>query len=202
MSEVTALFWDMGGVFLNNSWDRASRQKAAKHFGLGWDEFEDRHQILLEDFVRGRIGIDRYIKETVCYRERPFSEEDFKKFMFDQSQPIPGSLEIIRSITKLNKYLMCTINNDPLDLNIHRIEHFKLRKYFSCFFSSSFVGCMKPEQAIYQMALRVTHRKPEETIFIDERLPDITVARQCGMRTIQFRNPDQLLRELKEHRVL
>jgi putative hydrolase of the HAD superfamily len=202
MSEVTALFWDIGGVFLNNSWDRSSRQKAAEHFGLDWDEFEDRHQILLEDFERGRIDIDRYVKETVCYRERRFTEADFKSFMFAQSQPIPGSLEIIRRVAKLNKYVMCTINNDPLDLNIHRIERFELRKYFSCFFSSSFVGFMKPEQTIYRMALRVTHSKPEETIFIDERVPDITVARQCGMRAIQFKNPDQLLRELKEHSVL
>ena len=39
MPDVTALFWDVGGVILSNGWDRAARSEAAKKFGLDWEEF-------------------------------------------------------------------------------------------------------------------------------------------------------------------
>lgn len=202
MTEVTALFWDAGGVFLSNGWDKKQRQRAAEQFGLDWNEFDGRHQLVVGDFEKGRIGIDRYLQETVWHRERPFRPQDFKDFMFAQSEPKPESLDIIASLARLNKHLMCTINNESLELNLHRIERFALHKYFSLFFSSSFVGLTKPDQEIYRLALRVTHRKPEETIFVDDRAENAEAARKCGMHAIHFQSPDQLLAALRDHGVI
>ena len=202
MAGVTALFFDVGGVFLSNGWDKKLRQRAAQQFGLDWNEFEGRHQSVVGDFEKGRLGIDQYVQETVWHRERPFRPQDFKDFMFDASEPKRESLDILASLARLNKYLMCTINNESLDLNLHRIERFALRKYFSVFFSSSFVGLMKPDQEIYRLALRVTHRKPEETIFVDDRAENAEAAQKCGMHAIHFQSPDQLLTALRDHGVI
>ena len=35
------------------------------------------------------------MRRTVFYRERAFTQDDFKKFMFEQSQPFPKSLEFL-----------------------------------------------------------------------------------------------------------
>ena len=114
MARVTTLFWDVGGVLLSNGWDREIRLRAAQQFGIEWDEFDGRHQRVAEDFEKGRIGIDRYVEETVCHRERPFSPQEFKDFMFTQSEPKPESLEIVSTLARGNKYLMCTVNNESL----------------------------------------------------------------------------------------
>ena len=43
MAKIRATFWDCGGVLLTNGWDEHARERVAKHFGLNFDEFEQRH---------------------------------------------------------------------------------------------------------------------------------------------------------------
>ena len=93
MAEVTTLFWDNGGVILTNGWDRDSRKKAVEKFQLDWADFEDRHELLLNAFECGKATLDDYVRRTVFYRERPFTQEHFKQFMFEQSQALPESLD-------------------------------------------------------------------------------------------------------------
>src|SRR5271154_4264452 len=89
MAEVNTLFWDNGGVILTNGWDRGSRKKAVEKFSLDWADFEDRHELLLNAFECGEATLDEYVRRTVFYRERPFTQEQFKQFMFEQSQTMP-----------------------------------------------------------------------------------------------------------------
>ncbi|MBI4472028.1 MAG: HAD-IA family hydrolase, partial [Acidobacteria bacterium] len=155
------------------------------------------HQSAVRDFERGRIGLDEYVCQAVFYRERTFGSEDFKDFMFAQSELKPETLDIIARLARNGKYLLCTLNNESLELNLHRIERFGLREYFSLFFTSSFLGVLKPDEAIYRIALSVTQRRPEESVFIDDRAKNAEVARQCGMRAIHFQSPSQLRSELE-----
>ena len=78
MAEITTLFWDVGGVLLTNGWDRAARRRAAEQFHLDWEEFEDRHDLVVTDFEKGRLTLDEYLQRTVFYRSRSFSQDDFK----------------------------------------------------------------------------------------------------------------------------
>jgi putative hydrolase of the HAD superfamily len=91
MNKINALFWDNGGVILTNGWDRHSRRAAVEKFKLDAVDFEDRHELMLNAFETGRATLDEYLRRTVFYRERDFKPEDFKKFMFAQSQPYPES---------------------------------------------------------------------------------------------------------------
>jgi putative hydrolase of the HAD superfamily len=93
-------------------------------------------------------------------------------------------------------YLQATINNEPLELNEHRIHQFNLRREFRAFFSSCYLGVRKPEDRIYQVALKVTQRNPDECLFIDDRELNLESARQMHMRTIHFQNAAQLRRDL------
>ena len=95
MAEISTLFWDNGGVILTNGWDRDSRKKAVEKFQLDWADFEDRHELMLDAFEKGEVTLDEYLRRTVFYRERPFTIEEFKHFMFEQSQPFPESLDFL-----------------------------------------------------------------------------------------------------------
>jgi putative hydrolase of the HAD superfamily len=196
MPEVTALFWDIGGVILSNGWDRAARAEAAKKFGLDWEDFQDRHELANPAFDTGRITLDAYLDRTVFYRKRAFTREEFKAFIFEQSQEFPESRAVLSRVAKSSKYFLATINNEPLELNLLRIEKFKLRQEFEAFFSSCFVGLRKPEEGIYRLALDVTQRRPDECLFIDDRALNLECARQLGMRTIQFQNAAKLSQDL------
>ena len=85
MSDVTALFWDVGGVILSNGWDEHARAEAAKRFALDPADYEQRHKRAEVELETGDITLETYLDRTIFFRERPFTREEFKEFMFAQS---------------------------------------------------------------------------------------------------------------------
>ena len=196
MSEIHAIFWDVGGVLLTNAWDHTERADALEHFHLDEGEFHSRHDMVVSPFERGEITLDEYLDRTVFYCDRPFTRDEFKNYMFSLSQPIPEVLAFARSLAASGKYFMGTINNESRGLNLHRIEKFGLREIFQLFVSSCFVGLRKPESGIYRLALEVTQFNPEECCFIDDRAANLECPAKLGMHTILMQTPEQLRKEL------
>jgi putative hydrolase of the HAD superfamily len=196
LSEIKALFWDVGGVLLTNAWDRTQREAALERFRLDRDEFADRHELVVSSFERGKISLDEYLDRTVFYRSRPFTREEFTKFMYSLSQPNTEALAFAKNLTNSGKYLMGTINNESRELNAYRIEKFGMRSIFKVFVSSCFVGLRKPEEGIYRLALDTTQQAPDECCFIDDRALNLEVAKRLGMHTIEMDHVEQLREEL------
>jgi putative hydrolase of the HAD superfamily len=196
MAKVTTLFWDNGGVILTNGWDRGSRQKAVAKFHLDWTDFEDRHELMLNAFECGQASLDEYLRRVVFYRERPFAPDEFKQFMFQQSQASPEAMAFLGELARTRRYLNATLNNESLEINEYRIRTFHLRDYFEVFFSSCYLGARKPDRGIYALALKITQREPGECVLIDDRGLNLECAQELGMHTIQFQNVAQLQTEL------
>jgi putative hydrolase of the HAD superfamily len=195
MGDIRALFWDVGGVLLTNAWDHEERDGAVEHFLLDKTEFENRHKELVPLFEEGRLTLDEYLNRTVFYEPRPFSREEFKRFMFSLSRPKSQVLELARSLS--GKYFMATLNNESRELNHYRIENFGLADCFDLFVSSCFVGMRKPEDRIYRLALDLTQHTPEECCFIDDRPVNIEAAAKCGFHAVLLKDPQQLRRDLQ-----
>jgi len=198
LSEIKALFWDVGGVLLTNAWDRTQREASLEHFHLDREEFADRHELVVSSFERGKISLDEYLDRTVFYRPRPFGREEFKNFMFSLSQPNPEALAFAKRLADSGKYLMGTINNESRELNQYRIEKFGLRAIFKVFVSSCLVGLRKPEEGIYRLALDITQQIADECCFIDDRALNLEMARRLGMHTIEMDHVQQLREDLQK----
>ena len=198
---ITTIFFDIGGVLLTDGWGHDSRRAAAERFGLDWDEYSDRHEKVAHAIETNRVTLDQYLTRVVFYRPRAFTREEFRAYVFAQSQPKPDAIEIARQLAASDKHFMATINNEILELNVYRIEQFGLRQYFPVFFSSCFLGIRKPDEAIYRTALQVAQREPAECIFIDDREVNLECPRELGLATVLFRDAAQLRRELEENGV-
>jgi putative hydrolase of the HAD superfamily len=198
LPQISAIFWDVGGVLLTNAWDRAQRERALEQFKLDQEEFSDRHEMVVSSLERGKISFDDYLNRTIFYRPRPFAREVFKDYVFSLSQPHREVLALAEELTKSGKYFMGTINNESRELNLYRIQTFGLREIFSTFVSSCFVGLRKPEEGIYRMALEITQKSAENCCFIDDRALNLEYARQMGMHTIEMQDVEQLRRELRK----
>ncbi|MGA7944706.1 MAG: HAD family phosphatase [Candidatus Sulfotelmatobacter sp.] len=196
MSEIHVIFWDVGGVLLSNAWDHTERAAALEHFRLDQEEFRARHEMVVSSFERGKISLDEYLDRTIFYRNRPFTREEFRDYMFSLSQPMPEVLAFARALAACGKYFMGTINNESRELNLHRIEKYGLREIFRLFVSSCFVGLRKPESGIYRLAIETTQINPEECCFIDDRALNLECAAKLGMRTIQMQTLNQLQEDL------
>ena len=198
MPQITALFWDLGGVLLSNAWDRDQRERALTEFHLDPVEFHDRHDMVISSFERGKITLDAYLDRTIFYRPRDFDKKTFQDFMFSLSRPNPDALEFARHLAQGCRYRMATINNESRELNMYRIERFALRDIFSAFVSSCFVGLRKPEEGIYRLALDVSQHPPDQCCFIDDRALNLEAAAQLGMHVIRMQNVDQLRNDLQK----
>ena len=197
MSAIHAIFWDVGGVLLSNAWDRSERMDTLEHFRLDEEEFHSRHEMAVSSFERGEISLDEYLGRTVFYRDRPFTRDEFRDYMFSLSQPMPEVLDFARTLAKSGKYFMGTINNESRELNLYRVEKFGLREIFRLFVSSCFVGLRKPESGIYGLAIEITQISPQECCFIDDRALNLECAAKLGMKTIQMQTLPQLREELE-----
>ncbi len=192
----THVFFDIGGVLGTNGWDREQRAAAARHFDLDVAELEDLHGETVAMLEQGRISLDEYLRNTVFYRPRSFGPEEFKTCMRAQSAPFAETIELARALALTGRYRLMTINNESAELNQHRLEQFGLRGVFITFFSSCWVGVLKPARRIYEVALAMSQAEPESSVFIDDRDRNLEPARSLGMRTIRFTDASHLRQEL------
>jgi putative hydrolase of the HAD superfamily len=193
---VTHLFFDIGGVLGTNGWDREQRRAAAKHFDIDLEDLEDRHEDSVATLEQGRIGLDEYLKCVVFYQPRPFTLEEFRQYMRAQSAPFPDTIELARALARSGRYRLMTINNESAELNRYRLAHFGLRDIFITFFSSCWLGVLKPALRIYEVALAMSQAEPEASVFIDDRERNLEPPRSLGMGTIRYTDAAQLRHEL------
>lgn len=197
---VTALFLDIGGVMLTNGWDRKSREAAAKKFNLDLDELNDRHRMTFDTYEAGKLNLDEYLKRAVFYEPRPFTIEDFRAFMYDQSQAYPEMIELVRALKAKYGLRIAVVNNEGRELNEHRIRVFKLYEFVDFFISSCFVHFRKPDVDIWKVALDIAQVPRENVVYIDDRNMFVQVAESLGLRGIthSYKNVAQTQQKLAE----
>ena len=108
--------------------------------------------------------------------------------MLRQSVAFPESIAVARDLARTCRYRMMTINNESAELNTYRLQAFGLRDIFATFFTSCWVGVLKPEPEIYERALVMSQAEPSAAVFIDDREPNLETARRLGIsRTTLWR---------------
>ena len=196
MPDIDLILFDVGGVLGTDGWDRHQRASAVENFALEKDQFESRHQDAISWWEEGRMTMAEYLDATVFYQPRPFTREAFSAFMFAQSKPCPEMIALARALAKAGTRHLMTLNNEPAELNQHRIEIFALRDIFSAFFSSCYLGVRKPTPLIYRRALSIAQADPSRTVFIDDREQNLTPAQSLGIHTIQATTAADVQRQL------
>ena len=181
---IKALFFDVGGVLLTNGWDRSMRKRAAETFKLDYAEMDERHHLTFDTYEEGKLSLDEYLNRVVFYKDRPFSGEEFKAFMFAQSQPYPQMIELVRELKRSYGVKVAVVSNEGRELTAHRIQKFGLTEFVDFFIASCFVHFRKPDADIYRVALDIAQVSPERVVYIEDRFMFVEVAQSLGIRGI------------------
>ncbi len=185
--QPTTLLLDIGGVLLTNGWDRHKRQEAAARFNLDYEELNERHNLTFDTYEEGKLSLDDYLTRLVFYEERSFTREDFRAFMFAQSQATPEMSQLADLICRLKaKYCLkvATVSNEGRELTQYRIKKFNLTSFVDFFISSCFVHLRKPDEDLYRLALDCAQVAPSQAVYIDDRAMFVEVARNLGIQGI------------------
>lgn len=194
---VTTLFLDIGGVLLTNGWDHHARTHAAEKFGLDYNEMNERHHLTFDTYEEGKLGLDEYLDRTVFYQERSFSVDEFKTFMYAQSQPFPEMLELMRGLKQQYGLEVAAVSNEGRELTMYRVQQFNLRSVIDFFISSCFVHYRKPDADIYRIALDIAQVRPEQVVYIEDRAMFVEVAKGLGIRSILHKDFDSTRKHLE-----
>jgi putative hydrolase of the HAD superfamily len=154
------------------------------------------------DLESGRITLDEYLDVTVFCAPRSFSADRFKAFMLDQSEAWPDSIAVARDVAATPRARIATLNNEYAELNAFRIRQFGLHEIFPTIFSSCWLGMRKPTHRIYERVLGMTQSDPRRTVFVDDRMQNLTPAASLGVQVVQFHDAAQLRSDLRSLGVL
>jgi len=187
-STIKALFLDIGGVLLTNGWDRSMRKRAAETFALDYAEMDERHHLTFDTYEEGKLSLDEYLQRVVFYEQRPFTPDDFKQFMFAQSQPYPEMIELVKSLKARYNLKIATVSNEGRELTLYRLHHFGLTEFVDFFVSSCFVHYRKPDADIYRIALDIGQIEPDAIVYVDDRPLFVDIANSLGMHGLHHKD--------------
>jgi putative hydrolase of the HAD superfamily len=196
--KIKAVFTDVGGVMLTNGWDTEGRKLAAARFHLDLEDMDARHHLTFDTYEVGKLSLDDYLDRIVFYEPRSFSKNDFRTFMYSQSQPYPEMLELMRQTKARNRIKLAVVSNEGRELTEYRIQQFGLSEFVDFFVSSCFVHLRKPDVDIFKMAIDLANVPPEQTVYVDDRKLFVEVAGTLGLKAFQHTSYQETRSALQE----
>jgi putative hydrolase of the HAD superfamily len=184
LAPIKTLFVDIGGVLLTNGWDHHARRCAVKHFKLDWVEMEQRHGLNFETHEQDKVTFKEYLDRVVFYEKRSFTRAEFRQFMFAQSKPLAGMIELICSLKAKYGLKIIVVSNESRELNAHRISKFKLDGFVDAFISSCYVGIRKPDADIFKLALDISQTSAPRIVYIENTPLFVQIAEGMGIQSI------------------
>jgi putative hydrolase of the HAD superfamily len=143
--------------------------------------------LTFDTYEEGKLNLYDYLNRVIFFKERPFSIEEFKAFMFDQSLPYTEMIEFIQSLKSNNGLKTLAVSNEGRELTVFRIQKFNLHSVLDFFISSCFVHYRKPDEDIYRIALDIAQVSPQQVAYIEDRPMFVEVAQHLGIHGIVHR---------------
>lgn len=182
---VKALLLDIGEVLLTKGWGRHTRRRAAEHFGLDYDEMQDRHALVFHIYEEGRISLEEYLKRVVFHCPRSFTYQQFTSFMYEQSEPYTDMMRFMAALKREYGLKTVALSNEGRELTEYRIRKFDLVSLIDFFVCSCYVGTEKPDPAIFGFAMDQVQLQKEEVVYIDDTELHVEVAQELGIPSIR-----------------
>jgi HAD superfamily hydrolase (TIGR01509 family) len=116
---------------------------------------------------------------------RNWDEEYVKRYSLNPH--VPETLALLKE----KGYRLYCLSNDVAEWSLLLRKRFSLEGHFNGWIVSGEEGIRKPDPAIYDLALAKTGFNQENCLFIDDRVENLKVAKEKGMKVLKFGNrPD------------
>ncbi len=196
--DIQAIIFDLGGVLLD--WN--PRHVYSRYF----DKPEEMEAFLSEiDFMKwnaqqdkGRPFVEGVAELSARYPHRAELIRAYHEHWEDSvGGPIIGTVEIARKLKQQGWHLYALTNWSAETFPIARGKY-DFSGLFDAMIVSGEVQLIKPDPAIFQLAIQKTGVATPQCLLIDDNAENIAVAQRLGMQTVLFRSAEALERELRQ----
>lgn len=202
-SQIKAIIFDVGGVLALGRNSRREKGRfissgvhieMAKKLKISLDQYLDSIDTTYAFAIIGKISKKRAIK--ILSKNLGTTEKKLKNFYYGSyKKNFKHNKELFNQVFKLKKqgYKMAVLS-DQWYLSKEALMSGKIYKKFDVVLVSCDVGIRKPNPKIYQLAIKKLKLAPREILFIDNQKWNIVSAKKLGIKTILFKNNNQLFK--------
>jgi putative hydrolase of the HAD superfamily len=196
--KIQAVVLDYGQVLCFPP-DPSETARIARTFGLTDAQFPSFYDTNRGLYDRGDLSPEEYWTKFAASTSTPLTPEKMAELrvwdveMWSKVNPVMVDWLAALQAAKFHTALLSNMAEDMM-AKMRRDFHWV--KMFDHVVFSFDLRLAKPEAAIYERCLALLGAKPEETIFVDDREPNVRAARALGIHAIQFRSVAQLRQDL------
>jgi epoxide hydrolase-like predicted phosphatase len=193
---IHAVIFDFGGVLLRTE-DPYPRQQLASRLGIPKEQFY--HQIFDSESARqamvGKISAEAHleaVRQALGIGEDAYRQARDEFWAGDKlDEELIGYLRGLKS-----RYKIALLSNAWDDLRSVIQRNWAISDVFDEMIISAEVGIAKPDARIYRIAVDRLGVAPQEAVFVDDFIENITSARAFGLQTVHFQGRQSLYDDL------
>ena len=199
---IKVIVFDMNGVVVTN-FSQEVWEKHAKKLKLSVDE--------LKKIFKEYVAWDNVTKKATAERFWLHRKNDWKNIELKDLKSLlkdlhasekvnPEMIELIKNLR--GKYKIGVLSNVSGVLPDLLKNKYQIPELVDYSLSSADFGIAKPDSKVFSKMLTKLKLKPEELIFIDDKLHNVEAAKQIGIKAMHFVEMKQLKKGLRDQKVL
>lgn len=198
---IKTIIFDFGGVLYTLPDERQAEEIKAL-FDLGEtpallhmlhnpDEFEMARKVFLgqapEETIWTQLAQEHHLSADLIAK--------FKELAFSPRQLNQKLAEFLGELHET--YQTAILSNAGDQTRRLMVDIYHLDQWVETIVISAEEGLMKPDPAIYQLAMDRLGAQPDTTLFLDDTPSNIEAANAFGMKAVQYFSSDQAIREIR-----
>lgn len=198
---IKAIIFDLGGVVLSHSFEDTA-ELMAKNFSLTSKQVKNLYDEQKNQWSLGKITIKDFARR---FKDLLKTSQSLKEIINTWKNEHQDKVIINQAVLKIvdslgNNYKVILLTN-TIDLHFNVIAKSGVYSHFDRLYASFKLGARKPDKKIFKRVLNENHLKPQEVVFIDDNSENIAGAKIVGMKTIHFKEENDLAEKLISFKV-
>ncbi|MHA1292159.1 MAG: HAD family hydrolase [Promethearchaeota archaeon] len=203
---IKAIIFDLGGVLVDLDFTKFLEEI------IEISPLNKPHSLLLLEFWRqsdryhqGKISDEEFFHQSCellqfCDLNQERFYESFNSVISGKNEEV---IEILNKIKLMKKYKLILLSNvNSSHWNYLRKMNWKFLNIFDDYILSFKVKMTKPDPQIFKLAIEKAGCSPNEIVYIDDGLNNISSARELGIYTIHFTDIKELIKEFKKLEII
>jgi putative hydrolase of the HAD superfamily len=192
---ITAIAFDWGGIFTENTFDSSAIANLAAAAALPPAEIERVYLPIMEEFEAGAFSFDTFVQRFLHESGASLGASEMREVflgsvrerqaMFDVLGAIPEHYTV--GMLSNNVAVLCdSVRDDP---RMSRIEHFVF---------SNEIRVRKPDPKAFAALSEALGKPPQETVFVDDNAANIAACEALGYHGILLSSYDAFAASWRE----